>query len=112
VVVKHWLHNMLTEILTKQDLIIETLSDIQKEQKMAAETIVEKISREAVETRGAVATMAGVLDKFAQYVLDHLNDQAALEAAALEMQGAQDDIAASMARNPVPGEVVVVPPEV
>jgi hypothetical protein len=75
-----------------------------------AESIVEKITREAAETRGAVETMAGVLDKFAAYVLAHLNDPAALEAAAIELQASQDIVSETLARNPVPGEVVVVPP--
>jgi len=104
--------------LEKIENLLDNLSSkidrkfIQSEKRMTemAETIVERISREATETRGAVTTMANALDTFSAYVLSHLNDPAALEAAALELQAAQDDIALSLQKNPLPGEVVVTPP--
>lgn len=104
--------------LEKIENLLDSLSSkidrkfIQSEKRMEemAETIVEKITREAAETRGAVATMAGVLDSFSAFVLAHLNDPVALEAAASELQLTQDEIAASLQKNTLPGEVIVEPP--
>jgi flagellar biosynthesis/type III secretory pathway protein FliH len=98
----------LLESLTKT--VDRKFSQSEKRMDEMAETIVEKITRESAETRGAVATMANALDTFSAYVLAHLNDPAALEAAASELQAAQDDIALSLQKNPLPGEVVVTPP--
>lgn len=78
--------------------------------KGATMTAFERLTNEVTETRGAIASMKALLQGLSDYIKANSNDPAKLEALADSLQAGQDEAAAAIAANPVPGEVVVTEP--
>lgn len=96
-------HKLLHEILNKQN------STLQKLTKMANE--IQELTTEVEETKGIMASAMTLIRGFAAALAAAGTDPVALTNLKNSLNAGSEELAAAIAENPLPGEVVTPPTE-